>query len=332
MVSFAYPWVLYAGLPIIFFCLLWQVLQRTVVTYQFPLTGLFAQSLQGQAAARSFPWKRVLLGIRGTVLVLLLLATARPHYPDERSKITVEGIATMLVLDVSGSMNSFDNLQDRKTRFASAQEEAIKFINHRGDDLFGLVIFGALAASRCPLTADKKIVTDIIRDTKIGILNPDGTMLAMAIALGVNRLKSSSSQSKIMVLLTDGEPSPGDISSHTAIDLAKKAGIKIYTIGIGSEKGGFAQHPFGGIMRIPTPLNKELLKTIATETGGMFFHAENQTDLENIYQQINMLEKSSHEAPLYARYHELYFFLLLAALLFLAVEIVITSLIWSVIR
>lgn len=330
MIFFAYPGVLYAGLPIISACLIWHHVRHKVVTYQFPLVGIFAQSSNMQGT-RAFPWRSILLGMRISALVLLLLATARPQYPDVRSKITLEGIATMLVLDVSGSMESFDNLQDRKTRFASAQDEAITFINRRDNDLFGLIIFGALAASRCPLTADKKIVTDIIRDTKIGTLNAHGTMLSMAIAMGVNRLKHANLNSKIMVLLTDGEPSPGDIDPRIAINLAKKTGVKIYTIGIGSEQGGFTQHPFGGIMRSPTPLNKELLMTIAAETNGMFFHAENQKDLENIYHQINTLEKSSHEAPVYAHYYELFWIFLMMAFILLTLEIIITSLIWVVI-
>jgi len=320
MITFLYPWVFLYGLPLIMICFWLSVKFRKPVTYQFPLTHIFA-TMHKQSTARS-AFRVILPLLRWASALLLLCVIARPQYPDKRSKITVEGVATMLVLDVSGSMESFDDLQTRKTRFKSAQEEAIKFINRRGNDLFGLVLFGAVAASRCPLTADKKIITDIICDIKIGVLNHDGTMLSMAIALGVNRLRNAASQSKIMVLLTDGEPSPGDINPQMAIDLAKKAGVKIYTIGIGSERGGFIQHPFAGMIHMPTPLNENLLRVIAGETGGMFFRAADQRDLERIYAQIDSLEKSSHDAPVYSNYHEAYLPLLLLALFFLAFEII----------
>lgn len=330
MITVLYPWVLYYGLPLIILTSWLSARYRRVATYQFPLTHLFNKSLQTKAQPR-MTWHKALFVIRTLIALTLLLIIARPQSPDERSKTMVEGVATMLVLDVSGSMESFDDLHTRKTRFTIAQEEAIKFINRRGNDLLGLVIFGALAASRCPLTADKRILTDIIRDTKIGVLNPDGTMLSMAIALGVGRLRNCSCSSKIMVVLTDGEPSQGDMNPQMAVDLAKKAGIKIYTIGIGSSAGGFLQHPLGGIVQMPTPLNENLLRAIAGETGGMFFHASDQKDLERIYAQIDTLEKSSHETPVYSNYYECYLPLLLFVFLLLAFEIVITAYIWVVI-
>lgn len=320
MITFLYPWVFLYGIPLITICFVWVHFFRKAATYQFPLTDLFKKSQRVTPAHRL--GNGLLFCMRWVIPLLLLVVIARPQYPDKRSKITVEGIATMLVLDVSGSMESFDDLHTRKTRFSIAQEEAIKFINRRGNDLFGLVIFGAVAASRSPLTADKKIITDIIRDTKIGVVNHDGTMLSMAIALGVNRLRGAISQSKIMVVLTDGEPSPGDINPQMAVDLAKKTGVKIYTIGIGSERGGFIQHPFAGIVHMPTPLNENLLRAIASETGGMFFRAADQRDLERIYAQIDTLEKSSHDAPIYSNYHEAYLTFLLLALLLCVFEVI----------
>jgi len=328
MITFLYPWVIYAGLPIIVCVVWWHTRGHKAVLYQLPLTGFFAQSLHLPSHHYYRIWRGLSRGMRVVVYMALLLATARPQYPDQRSKVKVEGVATMLVLDVSGSMECFDDLNDQKKRFESAREEAIRFVERRSNDLLGLIIFGAVAASRCPLTSDKKIVIDILKDIKIGVVNHDGTMLGMAIALGVKRLSTSTCQSKIMILLTDGTPSPGDLDPRAALELAKKAGIKIYTIGIGSDAGGFMHHPMGGIVQIPTPLNRQLLTAIAQETGGMFFHAASQKDLANIYQHIDTLEKSSHDAPVYASYYELYMPLVLLAFVLLAIEILITSCFW----
>ena len=254
-----------------------------------------------------------------------MLATARPQTPDERSKIDIEGISIMLVIDASGSMDSFDDLNNQKTRLSIAKEEAIKFINRRPNDQIGLVIFGADAASRCPLTADKKIIADSICNTKIGILNPDGTVLARAIAMGVNRLRTSPLASKIMVILTDGEPTPGkDIDPSIPLELAKKTNVKLYTIGIGSEQGGYLKHPFYGLIQIPTPLNKELLERFARETGGKFYSASKQEELEKIYCEIDSLEKSEHQAPTYAIYYEYYAIPLLGAFILLLLEIILS--------
>jgi Ca-activated chloride channel family protein len=317
-ISFAYSLVLAIGLPLVAVVMWWHIFRRKVVAYQFPLTRLFnLQELQ----TKNGTWRRPLLYfLRGTILVLLVLAIARPQTPDERSKVPTEGVAIALVLDVSGSMESFDDLNTKKSRFRTAQEEAIRFINNRPHDLFGLVLFGALAVSRCPLTADKKIVTDIIRDTRIGLINPQGTVLAMGIAMAVNRLRNAEAKSKIMVVLTDGEPSPHDMRPDDALALAKKVGIKIYTIGIGSDAGGYMQHPFGGVMQVQTPLNEELLSYFAQETGGAFFKATNQRELAAIYDHINALEKSSHDAPVYTNYYEWYAPLLLLVVILLLIE------------
>jgi len=321
-IFFAYPWILYGGIVCLIGAWWWRAKLRKPVLYQFPLVQVYVQSVHGKQLMRK---NRLMMILRSLTLLLLILITARPQSADERSEVNVEGIAVMLVLDVSGSMDCFDDLNNPKSRFEIAQEEAIKFINRRKNDQFGLVLFGAVAATRAPLTADKKIVTEIIQDTKLGAINPNGTVLAMGIAMGVNRLRNSPLKSKIMVVLTDGEPSPEDINIRIAIDLAKKAGIKVYTIGIGSPAGGFIQHPYGGIVQMPASLNVDLLTTIAQETGGMFFKASNQKELEDIYKQIDMFEKTKHQAPIYAHYYEYYWVLLLFACILLCIDIIMSS-------
>lgn len=322
--TFAYPWVIALGVPLIILACIWHLRWRKATRYQFALTSLFRSS-KFYAPISNNTQRVVRFALRILILVLLVLATARPQTPDERSKIDVEGISIMLVIDASGSMDTFDDLNNQKPRLSIAKEEAIKFINRRPNDQIGLVIFGADAASRCPLTADKKIIADSIRDTKIGILNPDGTVLSKAIAMGVNRLRTSPLTSKIMVILTDGEPTPGkDIDPSIPLELAKKTGVKLYTIGIGSDKGGYLKHPFYGLIQMPTPLNKELLDRFARETGGKFYVASKQEELEKIYCEIDALEKSEHQTPTYAVYYEYYAIPLLVAFILLLLEIILS--------
>lgn len=324
-VSFAYPVVILVGMPCVVLVMLWHIFWRKQIKYVFPLVHVFKLSVGARNQTRG-AWHRYgMYSLRALILTLLVLVIARPRTPDERSQVQEEGVAIMLVLDVSGSMDSFDDVTTRKSRFSIAQEEAIRFINNRPRDLFGLVLFGAFAVTRCPLTADKKIVTNIIRDTRIGLVNPQGTVLSMGIAMGANRLRTVDAKSKIMVVLTDGEPSPHDIKPQAALELAKKLGIKIYTIGIGSDEGGYVQHPWGGVMQVQTPLNVELLSYFAQETGGAFFRASNQKELAAIYDHINKLETSSHEAPLYTHYYEWYVPLLIMVLLLLFIEASILS-------
>lgn len=320
--TFAYPWVIALSVPLIILACIWHIKWRKATLYQFTLTALFRAS-SSYTHTSSTMQRIARYTLRITVLLLLVIATARPQTPDERSKIDIEGISIMLVVDASGSMDAFDDTHNRKTRLSIAQEEAIKFINRRPNDQIGLVIFGADAASRCPLTSDKKMVTESIRTLKIGILNPDGTVLSKAIAMGVNRLRTSPLSSKIMVILTDGEPTPGkDIDPSIPLELAKKAHIKLYTIGIGSEQGGYLQHPFYGLIQIPSPLNKELLNRFAIETDGKFFVASKQEELEKIYCEIDTLEKSTHQTPTYAVYYEYYVIPLLCAFILLLLEII----------
>jgi len=261
------------------------------------------------------------------VLFLLALLVAKPQLVDSRSNIMVDGIDIMLVLDASGSMQYQDYSDDERSRFEVAQEEAIRFSKKRTNDAIGLVIFGKDALSRCPLTLDKKIITDMVSGLKLGDIDPDGTMLATAVVTAVNRLKHSSAKSKIMILLTDGEPSPGDMNFSAAIEIAKKFNIKVYAIGIGTDQEGYVMHPFYGM--IPKPkVNSALLQQIARETGGVFFMAQDEHDMRHVYDTIDQLERTKHEAPLYSRYIDLVIPVLLLCIGLLFLEQLLLSFVW----
>jgi Ca-activated chloride channel family protein len=263
------------------------------------------------------------MALRCLALASLVLATARPRQADDSSRVEVEGSDIILALDVSGSMQLFDDLGDRRSRFEVAQREALTFVQDRKHDPIGLVIFGATAISRCPVTLDKQLLHEIITNVALGEVNPEGTALAVGLGMAVNRLRTSKSTSKIIILLTDGEPSSHDIDPEPILNLAKKYGIKIYTIGVGSDQGGYGVVPIHGVVQFKTPINAKLLQKIADQTGGQFFRAENPEEVRQVYKAIDKLEKTSYDTPLYARYHELFLVFLYSALCFIGLELLL---------
>lgn len=280
---------------------------------------------EGQASRH--PYQKIFYLIRLFSLAILAFLIGKPQLVDSRSNMLVEGIDIMLVLDASGSMQHQDYSDDRRSRFDVAKEEAIRFIKKRTNDALGLVVFGADAVSRCPLTLDKKILTELVNNMRIGDINPDGTMLATAMITAVNRLKSSSARSKVMILLTDGEPSDGDMNPAAACEIAKKFKIKVYTVGIGSDRDELMMHPIFG--PIPKPkVNTALLEKIARETGGKSFMAHNAQDMRSIYDTIDQLEKTEHETPLYSRYFDIFSPFALGVLIAAAMQVILSSSVW----
>lgn len=299
----AYPMhMLYAaGILLIAICLRYFWCRPSC--YVYPLTGFLKQN---GGAASSF-YLRFFFFIRLISLLLMMLLIAKPEYVDSKSKITVEGVDIVLDLDVSESMKCFDDVHDRRSRWEVAKSEALRFVDKRENDAVGLVIFGRYAIARCPLTHDKRVLKSIIENLEIGMPSYDmahGTMLAQSIITSARRLQKSKAKSKVIVLLTDGTPTPGDLPIQDAIDIAKKMNIKIYTIGVGGDQGGYIQDPVFGIQAIGVPLNKQLLQNIALETGGKFFEAKKPKDLKLIYDKIDQLEKVSYETEVYNKYHD----------------------------
>ena len=278
---------------------------------------------------QKIPFSRIITTfLRIAVLAILSFLLLRPQMVDMRSQITVDGIDIVLVLDASGSMQFRDYDDEQRSRFDVAKDEAIRFINMRNNDAIGMVIFGADAVSRCPITSDKTMLKKLINELQIGVVNPDGTVLVRGMIAAANRLKNSPAASKIMIVLTDGEPSEHDLEPSVAVKIAQELGIKIYTVGIGSQKEEYFMHPFYGLMQKPK-VNVALLEHIAKQTGGRFFMAHNASDMRAIYTTIDQLEKTSHEVPLFSRYFELIDPIGLVALLLLVLELIISALwIW----
>lgn len=292
-----YSVVLIAVIIVIMFAR--KFLRKTVV-YRYSL-GL---ALKKNSSNFSHIHKKVFYFLRLLTLILLAIIIAKPQIVDSRSQIPVQGIDIVVVLDVSGSMQFRDYDDDDRSRFEVAKAEAIHFIEKRTNDALGLVLFGKDTVSRCPITFDKELLQKVVEELQLGVIDSDGTMLVTGIVTAANRLKHSQAKTKVMIVLTDGEPSEGDMDPSVGIDVAKKLGIKIYTVGIGSEQEQIFRHPLYGMMIRPK-VNKELLTQIANQTGGHYFLARSAADMRRIYDTIDALEKTDHEVPMFSLYYDL---------------------------
>ena len=213
-------------------------------------------------------------------------------------------------------------LQNRKLLISLINELMIKS---------GWYYFAQDAVMRCPLTHDKTLLRSLIKDIELGVIRYNGTVLARAIVMAAQRLKKSKARSKIMILLTDGEPTPGmDIHPQDAVTIAKKLGIKIYTIGIGGEKGGYVESPFG-IQPMGSSLNIKLLQAIAQSTGGQSFEARKPDDLKKIYETINQLEKTEYEAEVYTHYEDIFSSIIMFSFALIALLIMVRTFIWFIV-
>ena len=244
------------------------------------------------------------------ILILLIIALARPVSISKIKDIESEGIHIMLALDVSGSMAAEDLTPNR---LEAAKNTITDFINQRSQDHIGAIIFGTDAYTKCPLTLDYNLLSNLINQVKIGDAGAE-TAIGMALATALNRLKDSKAKSKIIILLTDGENNQGDISPSNAAQIAKSLNIKIYTIGVGKKGGApipyidpvlgkqYYQDAFG--RPVLTKLDEITLKKIAAETKGFYFRAENIKELNDIYNKINQLETSKIKTKTYTHTHE----------------------------
>lgn len=319
---FAYASSWYVTVPVALCAITYKIGWYKHTLYAYPL----ARTLLQQGMASKHPYRTIFFIVRVFLLAVLMMLIAKPQWVDSRSQITVEGIDIVLVLDVSGSMSTPHHEDDERRRIDVAKEEAIRFIQKRDNDAIGLVIFANDALSRCPLTVDKDILKNIIEETDLNLLDPRGTVLSRAMITAANRLRHSHAESKVMILLTDGEPTENDASPEVAIAAAKELGIKVYTIGIGGDITIY--HPFYGRIQQSAHANTTLLKRIAKETGGMYFEAKKPDDMHAIYDTIDQLEKTNIEAPIFTYYHDWFMPFLWAAIALMIFEIVMSSLVW----
>ena len=322
----AYFSLIYIFLPIFIIITLYRLRFYKTPIYRYPAIKI----LLNTPHIKSPYFKKILFLLRFMTLTGLMFLIMRPQWVDERSKVNVDTIDMVLALDVSDSMQLIDDLKERSPRIETAKKEAIRFIEKRINDQIGIIMFGAEAISRCPLTLDKLILKEIVGNIQIGEIDNRGTWLGTGIATAVNRLRNSKAKSKIIILLTDGAPTPPEkIEVGLAVEMAQNLGIKIYTVGIGNEKGGYIYHPmFGWQQAQEHNLNVKLLQDIAQKTGGKFFRASNSKEMRQAYDVIDTLEKTKVESELFHNYYEAFLTFIWFLLAILGIELLLRFLIW----
>ena len=255
---------------------------------------------------------------------LIILAIARPQTVDVSTRTkTNKGIDIVMAIDVSSSMLAQDLKPDR---LSALKRVASAFVDDRLSDRIGLVVYAGESYTKTPITSDKGIVKGALREISYQGLIEDGTAIGMGLATSVNRLKDSKAKSKVIILLTDGVNNSGSINPDIASELAKEYGIKTYTIGLGTNGMALspvALRPNGSFQygRTKVEIDEKLLKKIATTTGGKYFRATNNKKLEQIYNEINKLEKTDVEELKFTSYQELFRPLVYIALLLLLLEL-----------
>ncbi len=258
-------------------------------------------------------------------LVALTVALARPRERDVLQEMNTRGIDIMLVLDISSSMKAMDF---KPNRLEAVKKVAAEFISMRPSDRIGLVTFGKEPFLKCPLTTDHHRLQGYLREVSIVDREYDGTAIGLALASGVNRLRRSPAKSRVLILLSDGRNNAGELDPLTAAQMAKDFNIRVYTIGA----GGIGPAP----LPVPTPLgtriqqvrvdiDEETLREIAKSTGGRYFRATDEEELEKVYQEINNLETSPFKVREYVQFKELFPWPLGLALLLLSLEFLLTK-------
>ncbi len=301
----------------------WQIWQRRQLNATLKISSLKGFKAVPSVLAKLKPFLFVL---RLLALCSIIVAMARPRTVDVSSKTkTTKGIDIVMAIDVSGSMLAKDL---KPNRLKALKNVAAKFIENRPNDRIGLVVYAAEAYTKTPVTSDKPIVLNALKNVEYNNILQDGTGIGMGLTTAVNRLKDSKAKSKVIILLTDGVNNAGFIEPETASDIAKEFGIKVYTIGIGTN--GMAEFPYaidanGNFLfrMMKVEIDQELMKSIAAKTGGKYFRATSNQSLETIYKEINKLETTEIEELKFYDYDEKFRPFAIAACALLLCEILL---------
>ena len=257
----------------------------------------------------------ILFLFRLFAVVFIIIALARPQSTEvSEDTLKKEGIDIMIAMDISSSMLAQDF---EPNRLESAKELAIDFIKRRKNDRIGLVTYSSVSFTQCPLTTDHDVLVNMMKKVKTGLLT-DGTAIGVGIANCVNRLKDSKAESKIIILLTDGENNSGVIDPISAANMAREFGIKTYTIGVGS----YGTAPYPGGYTVRSSIDDDMLTLVADTTGGVYFRADKRSELARVYEEIELLEKTEIEEIKFYNVTEKYFIFCLLAFLFFVIEII----------
>ena len=313
-VNWANPWFLYL-LLIIPIAVIYYWFKNIRSNPEITISSL--NSFKGLKKGLKVNLIHSLFVLRLIALVFLIISLARPQTKSSWQNVETEGIDIVLALDISSSMLAEDL---KPNRLEAAKKIAVEFISGRKNDRIGLVVYSGESFTQCPLTSDHAVLKNLFMDIKNGMIT-DGTAIGMGLANAVNRLKDSKASSKIVILLTDGMNTAGSIPPITAGEIAQEMGVRVYTIGIG--KNGEAPYPVKTPFGIQyqyqkADIDEVTLKKIATLTDGKYYRATDNNKLKEIYQEIDLLEKSKVDVIEYRKKTESYFpLVVMAAICFL---------------
>lgn len=267
--------------------------------------------------------------LRLSCFVFAVIALARPQSTNNWSTKHTEGIDIMLCMDVSTSMLAEDL---KPNRIQAAKDVAIQFITGRPNDNIGLTLFAGEAFTQCPMTVDHGVLLNLLNGMRVDMAQngmiDDGTAIGMGLANAITRLKDSKAKSKVIILLTDGTNNRGQISPNTAAEIAKSFGIRVYTIGVGTN--GTARYPMpvaGRIeyINVPVEIDTKTLASIATKTDGEFYRATNTQKLFEVYKEIDKLEKTKMNVKKYSKRYEAFGIFILVSILSLILELLLRN-------
>ena len=301
----------------------WFVLKKNKLNNSISIPNTTALLSQSSILPKLKPFLNIL---RIFSLIFIIIALARPQTIDVSTKVkNNQGIDIVMAIDVSASMLAKDL---KPNRLEALKNVASNFILNRTNDRIGLVEYAGESYTKTPITSDKNIIIKSLKEINYNTIIEGGTAIGMGLATSVNRIKDSKAKSKVIILLTDGVNNSGFIDPNTAAELAIEYGIKIYTIGIGTN--GMALSPVGvdnngkfSYAKIQVEIDEDLLIEIADITGGKYFRATNNKKLQEIYSEINKLEKSDIEEIKYYNHEEKYRFYILLAIIFLTTELIL---------
>ena len=317
-----YLWLLTLLAPMIAYYV-WRTMQGGAAIQISTVEGVARAPKSVRYYLRHLPF-----ALRAAAFGLLVVALARPQQIEQNVRTSSEGIDIMLAIDVSASMLARDFEPDRIT---AAKEVAGSFISDRYGDRIGLVAFAAEAFTQSPLTTDQSTLQTLLAQIRSGLIDDSGTAIGNGLATAINRLRESDAKSKVVILLTDGVNNRGEITPITAAEIAKAQNIRVYTIGVGTER--MAPYPavdmFGNItfVKQKVEIDEKTLTAMAEMTGGRYFRATDNAKLKAIYDEINQLEKSKVEVTEHLSYHEQFLAWVLAALGLLLAEFLLANLV-----
>ena len=315
-ITFANPKLLW-GLAVIPAAIVWYIFRHKKQEASVRFSDM--NGFEGLPKSWRIYARHLLFVLQMAALALLIVAMARPQSTSTHQTSNIEGIDIIIAQDVSGSMLARDLKPDR---LEASKEMAAEFVEGRPTDRMGLVVFSGESFTQVPLTTDHDIMLNMLKELKSGMIE-DGTAIGDGLATAINRLKDSEAISKVIILLTDGMNNAGSVDPYTAAELAKLYGIRVYTIGVGSY--GTAPYPVQTIFgvqyqQMKVDIDEKLLATIANNSGGKYFRATSNQKLDEIYDEIDQLERSKIEVTEFRHVREEFYPLVALALALLLLE------------